>query len=253
MFRNIKIAGLCLASMLVVGMALAGNAAAAPLWLVCLEGSGLTKYESSTCLKAASGGKWQSLGVRAGQEITVKLVAISILLTDTKAPVLGEVTVKCSSAGSRGEGVIKASGEGEIRVAEYENAKADCSEEKGCPEVKTVKGVNLPWKIKLFTGTNGEPLTKIEPGNSAGKEPGWEVTCLKEPIVGEVTDVCTSPKGEEEQARLVNTKSASELLVTSLFEENVLATCTQGKEKAGKVKGSIAILLPGGALSINPV
>jgi hypothetical protein len=244
-FKNIKIAGLCLASMLVMGMALAGNAAAALLWLVCLEGSGLTKYESSTCLKAASGGKWQSVGVT--KEVTVKLLVISILLADTKVPILGEVIANCPDIGSRGEGVIKANGEGEIRVAEYTAAGAkECKDEKGnCPEFTAVKAVGLPWKTKIFVGTNGEPLTKIE-----GKEIGWEVKCN---ILGGITDTCTSPAGEEEQVKLVNLKSATELLVAALFEENIKATCTQGGAKAGSVKGIIANLLPGGALSINPV
>jgi hypothetical protein len=247
---RLKIAGLALASMLVMGMAVTGSASAALLWLVCLEGSGLTKYESSTCLKAASGGKWQSLGVPTGASISVKLLVISILLIDTKVPILGEVSVKCSNAGSRGRGLIKPNGEGEIIVAEYENPEANCKEEKGCPKVTKVKGVHLPWKVKLFVGANGEPLSKIEPING---EPGWEVTCAEEPLVGEVTDVCETPKGEEEQVRFLNSKSATELLVIALFEENIKSTCSQGKEKAGVVKGSVAILLPGGALSINPV
>jgi len=253
-FRNIKIAGLCLASMLVMSMALAGTASAAGLlWLVCLEGSGLTKYESSTCLKAASGGKWQSVGVT--KEVTVKLLVISLLLADTKVPILGEVVANCPNEGSIGEGVIKANGEGEIRAAGYTAAAAKkCKDEKGnCPEFTEVRGVNLPWITNIIKGANGEPLTKIEPtaaNREAKKEPGWEVKCN---ILGGISDVCTSPAKEEEQARLVNLKSTTELLVAALFEEKVKATCTQGGAKAGEVKGIIAILLPGGALSINPV
>ena len=248
--RSIKIAGLALASMLVMSMAATGSASAALLWLVCLEGSGLTKYESSKCLKAASGGKWQSQGLKCCQRVTVKLVAISILLID-KETLVGEVAVKCSNAGSRGEGAIESGGTGEITVAEYENPKANCASEKGCEAgtVKKVKGVNLPWVTEIFT-TEGKRLSKLKAG-VAGKEPGWEVEC--EVLKIATTDVCTSPKGEEEQVRLVNTTSSTELLVTALFEEKFKAECTQSKKKSGEVKGSIAILLPGGALSINSV
>jgi len=242
-----KTACLCFASVLMMSMALAGTASAAELlWLVCLEGSGLTKYESSTCLKAASGGKWQSVGVT--KEVTVKVTAISILLADTKTT-LGKIVVNCSSAGSRGEGVIKSNGEGEIRVAEYTGTvSSECKdEEKVCPEVTALKGANLPWKTKIFVGTNGEPLTKIEPGSS-GKQPGWEVTCKD---IINVTDTCTSNAKEEEEARLVNFKSATELLVIGLFQTAHKAHCTQSGENTGEVKGSVAILLPGGALSIT--
>ena len=47
--KHLKIAGLCLVSLLAMGMALAGNASAAPLlWLLCLKegtsGVAPTKY-----------------------------------------------------------------------------------------------------------------------------------------------------------------------------------------------------------------
>ncbi len=239
---------LCLATMLLAGMALAGNAAAALLWLVCLEGTGLTKYETSKCSKVSGTGKWQSLGVRSGQEITVKLTVISILLTDKKTA-LGEVVANCPSTGSVGEGIVKAGGEGEIRVAEYTSAGAKaCKDEKGnCTEFTHVKGVNLPWIINIEEGPGGVALTSIKP-HAGGGRPGWSVTCK---TIIEVTDECTSPTGEEEKARLVSEISAAELLVLASFEEKIKSECTQSKEKTGEVKGSIAILLPGGALSIN--
>ena len=247
MLKLLQIAGLCLASLLVMSMALAGNASAVLLWLVCLEGAGLTKYESSTCLKASSSGKWQSLGVRSGQKITVKITAISLLLTDTSTA-LGKVVANCSSAGSRGEGIIEPNGEGEVRVAEYSAPKTNCTDEENhCGEFTKVRGANLPWKIKLFVGTNGEPLTKIEP-HTGGEQPGWEVTCK---ALIEITDKCVSASGAEEEIRFKNTISTTELLVLGLFEQAHSANCSQGGNGAGSVKGSIAVLLPGGALSIR--
>ncbi len=245
---RIKIAGLALASMLVMSMAVTGSASAAPLWLVCLEGSGLTKYTNSKCLTAGSG-NWQSVGVT--KAVTVKLVAISILLIDKTVPFQGEVIVRCSSKGSRGEGIVEPGGKGQVTVAEVENPKENCSSEKGCKAgtVKHARGAHLPWNIAIFT-TEGKQLTKIT-AHAGGEQPGWEVECETEIGIA-ANDVCTSPEGNEESARLVNTFSSTELLVTALFEEKVKANCTIGGEKAGEVKGSIAILLPGGALSINP-
>jgi len=248
-FKSLKIAGLCLASMLVMGMALAGNASAALLWLVCLKGSGLTKYSSSKCSEASSTGEWQSLGVPSGKEITVKILVISLLLKDSKTAI-GEVVANCPNEGSRGEGVIKANGEGEITVAEYPAAAAKkCTDEKGhCPEFTLVKGINLPWVTNIEEGANKEPLTTIKP-HAGGGQPGWAIMCKD---IVEVTDECKAvASGEEEKAKLVNVVSSGELLVLSLFEEKQKAECTQSKEKTGEVKGTVAVLLPGGALSIN--
>lgn len=246
--RHLKIAGLAFASMLVMSMALAGTASAALLWLVCLEGSGLTKYENSKCLKAASGGKWQSVGVT--KEVTVKILVISILLTDPKTAI-GKVVANCPNEGSRGEGVVKANGEGEVRVAEYTaaGAKKCTDEEKNCPEFTSVKGVNLPWITNLEEGPGGVHLTTIKP-HAGGGQPGWAITCKD---IVNVTDECTSSEKEEEKLKLINTLSATELLVAALFERAHEANCTQSKEKTGTVTGILAILLPGGALSINPV
>ncbi len=246
---RIKIAGLALASMLVMSMAVTGSASAAPLWLVCLEGSGLTKYESSTCLKAASGGKWQSVGVT--KAVTVKMVAISILLIDRKVPIQGEVIVRCSSKGSRGEGIVEPGGKGQITVAEVEKPGENCSSEKGCKAgtVKHMRAAHLPWLIAIFT-TEGKQLTKIAP-HAGGEQPGWEVECETEIGIA-ANDVCATGEGNEESVRLVNTFSSTELLVTALFEEKAKINCTIGGNSAGEIKGSVAILLPGGALSINP-
>jgi hypothetical protein len=245
--RSIKIAGLALASILVMGMALAGSASAALLWLVCLEGSGLTKYESSTCLKASSGGKWQSVGVT--KAVTVKLLVISLLLADTKTAI-GEMVANCPDEGSIGEGVIKANGEGEITAFEYTTAGAKkCTDEKkNCPEFTSFKAVNMPWIFNIEEGPGGEALTTIKP-HAGGGQPGWAMTCKD---IVNITDECTTNEKEEEKLKLVNRISATELLVAALFESAHEAQCTQSKEKTGRLSGIVAILLPGGALSRNP-
>ncbi len=248
--KHLKIAGLCLASMLVMGMALAGNASAALLWLVCLEGSGLTKYSNSKCLTAESGGKWQSLGIPAGTSITVHILAFSILLSDLKAPIVGNVSVRCGMTGSIGEGTIEAGGKGTVTVAKYEKASEHCSGETNCETVEKLEGVHLPWLTEIFT-TEGKQLTKIKSKKpEAGNEPGWEVECKVDGIAGN-KDICENESGKEEQIILKNSVQ-TELLVAGLFAELNKATCEKGGAKSGLVKGLIAILLPGGALSINP-
>jgi hypothetical protein len=245
--KRLSIAGLCLVSMLLASMAAAGTASAALLWLVCLEGSGLTKYESSTCLKASGTGKWQSLGVPAGASITVKILVFSILLSDEKVPIIGKSAVRCGMNGSRGEGTIEENGKGKVLVAEYENSKVNCSSEEGCGTVLKLRGIHLPWKTEIFT-TESKELTKIKNGGNG--EPGWEVEC--EPFAGiKESDKCESVAGEEEQVVLHNVVSATELLVAGLFETSHKAKCSLGGAGSGLVKGLIAILLPGGALSIR--
>ncbi len=248
--RHLKIAGLCFASMLVMGMALAGNASAAPLWLVCLEGSGLTKYSNSKCLTAESGGKWQSLGIPAGTSITVKMLAFSLLMGDSKAPIIGEVSFRCSMEGNIGEGTIEAGGKGVITKAEIIEPSKDCSGEKNCEKVEETEAVHLPWLIEIFT-TEGKQLTKIKSKKpESGNEPGWEIECEVDGIAGN-KDVCETESGKEEQAILKNSVQ-TELLVTSLAAELHKQECEKGGKESGFIKGFGAISLPGGALSINP-
>jgi hypothetical protein len=252
MIRTAKVAGLCLASMLVMGMALAGTASATELlWLVCLKGTGLTRYTNSRCLEAGSG-EWQSEGVPTEKSITVKILAISIVLRDTGSA--AKSAVSCFENGSVGLGLIGPNGTGEIKEARYENAKANCRGVEGCEKegVEKVEGVNLPWKQELVVGANGKPLGRILPGPS-GKLPGYEVKCK---VAGlPVTDICEEEKGFPEEVELINevTKNPEgvlELLVRSRFQEVGHAKCSIGGANASKILGLTAVLLPGGALSI---
>jgi hypothetical protein len=252
--RRLNLAALCLGTILVMSMALAGSAAAAPLWLVCLEGSGLTKYESSKCLKASGTGKWQSVGVPAGKTITVKLVVLTLLLKDTST-LLGESEVQCYGKGTRGEGVIEEGGKGTIRAFEVEKPTENCRGIKTCKEkeVEEVKGVNLPWKTEVVEEGGGF-VTKILAGVS-GKEPGWKVTCKTS--IGSQSDECLIESASvAEQLALINevtkTSGTEELLVKAHFTSNGEGKCSIGGAKASEITGKLAILLPGGALSIGP-
>ncbi len=248
MFKSMKIAGLCLASMLLVGMALAGSANAAPLWLLCLEGSAsTTKYSSNQCSKVESSGKWESVALGTKSDtVNIKAFTLSLLDEGTGA----EIT--CDGAGTVGTGLIESSNKGVTRVAEVTKPSTNCVLTKaailGCTETKNieeVKGANLPWATEIVA--NGTKLeTKIKKGPGAAGEPGWKVKC------GGVEDVCTSPAGEEEGVELVNLESAGVLLVKGRFEELHKANCTVGGNKKGRVRGLLAILLSkGSGLSIN--
>jgi hypothetical protein len=243
--------------MLVMGMALAGNAAAALLWLVCLKGVGLTKYENSKCLKANGGppseNGWQSLGLLPGQSITVKILVISLKLEDSKT-LLGASGAKCpNSPELTGIGLIEPPNKGKILVAKMLKAGA-CAGFGGCKEIEELEGENLSWETEIVEGPGGAPLTKIK-SHSGGGKPGWKVKCST--IAGPMTDICEEESAPEEVKLTFgevteNPEKIKELLIRGLFQEN-RAHCTLGGAGAGRVSGTVAILLPGGALSINKV
>jgi hypothetical protein len=255
--KYLKIMGLCLVSMLVMGMALAGNASAAPLWLLCLPNA-KGKFLDPACLKAGEG-KWESesLGTRTDK---VVLVGMTIRVEDSKT-LLGKSTIQCGHG--VGAGVVGPGNLGLITEAKVNTPGTECeSVEGGCKkgEVEKVSGVNLPWQTEIFE-TEKKFFTKIE-ATGSGKEPGWEVACNT--IGGKKTDLCAVEAGKPEIKELVNKKSGpkeEELLVLSTFERKTMLKCTEGGAEAGLVFGAVAILLakpnanePSGlGLSINGV
>jgi hypothetical protein len=253
--RYLKIAGLCLASMLVMGMALAGNASALPLWLVCLEagveGSPPTKYTSNQCTKAAAGnnGKWQSLGLPCCRNDTVRLLAFSLRLVDN-GTFGGATAVKCN-LGGRASGVILNRNRGVISLARVEEVGKNCERvsNEACKGIVSIEGRNLPWETEIEE-VEGKFLTKIKKGEGAAGEPGWAVTC--ETIIGNKTDECTNPVGKEEKVELPQGVTGGILLVLARFEGANKANCSEGGTEKGEVAGLAAILLTNGnGLSIN--
>lgn len=232
--KHLKIAGLWLASMLVMGMALAGTAAATPAWLVCKEGTGSTKYSSNQCTEAEATGKWQWSGLSAGEKETVKIVGFTLTLKDTKT-LLGEVEVQCFGKGFRGEGIAEAAGKGEITVAEVEKPKENCVGRKICKEkeVEEVKGAHLPWNTEVV----GDETTLA---NSGAGEPGWTIKC--DTSLGSQTDTCESEGKEYEEVGLLDEVSAGVSLVAGLLENVHKAKCSVGGAGAGEDVGSLAIL-----------
>jgi hypothetical protein len=233
--KHLKMAGLCLVSLFVVSMAMAGSASAALLWLVCLEGSGLTKYSSNQCNSAEAGGKWQSLSLPSSD--TVRLLAFSLRLEDTGTG----AQVECPDAGTVGWGLIEPSNKGLIKVAEVREPAVNCKLLKpaiiSCREtanIEVIEGVNLPWKTEIFT-TEGKSLTQIA-ASTAGKEPGWKTRC------GGATDECVSTGTTKlESVELNNEVTKGVLLVRARFEEAHPAKCSALGGETGHVKGLIAI------------
>jgi hypothetical protein len=240
--KYLKIAGLCFASMLVLGMALAGNASAAPLWLLCLEGTGLTKYSNDQCTTAETGGKFQSEGLPSGGTATVRLLNFTLILTDLAAgPLKEKSTVVCDGAGSRGAGIIEGTNKDIIRAAELENAKTNCARTEGsckAGEVEKVQGVDLPWKTELYE-TESKARTKILSDGSG--EPGWSITCNT--VLGSKTDECTSESGSPFELGLSNKVSSLVLLVLYITFNILRGACTQGGVGAFRASVEGAFLL----------
>jgi len=246
--KFVKIAGLCLASMLMMSMALAGTATAAVLWLPCLEGkegSLPTKYTSNQCTTAAASnnGKWElvSLGTKSD---TVKAVATSLRLEDAKGELGAAVIVKCGLV-TGGTGYIEGSNL-IVTSAVAPNPGTECEAEgtgifKACKtsNLTQVEGVHTPWKVEI-TASGGTYTGKIQPDGNG--EPAWKVVCAS------ATDTCESEGAGTlvETSGSAGTVSAGVLLVLAKFKTPNAGKCSVGGAKQGHVAGSTLILLNSG-------
>lgn len=229
----IKIVGLCLASMLVVGMAITATASAAPVWETCKEGASGTKYSESQCVTAESSGKWAWEEVK-GTEPATSLGTLRLI--DDKVPIEGEVEVICTGEGIGSVGPGKFS-----RTNEILNIK--CSPGKNCIEVtKATKPLNLPWQGEL-EAVGAEVRNNIRAVN--GKGAGWSVTCKTKLATAEVE--CTTETGRTTLSRN-NTFGPSgfrELLVLLTFPTRAKSedgSCSLGGAESALVLGSISLL-----------
>ncbi len=245
MKHMIKIVGLCLASMLVMGMALTATASAAPHWLVCLPfttGSTATRYETHQCKTAGREGGWEWSELKG----TEKVVSNGTLtLTDTKISSLlgGPVTVQCSGTD---EGTIGPKNLDVTTGIKVTACNIVSGKEGGCKKlVKNAEPVGLPWQTEVFEteGTLRDKLTEDGKG-----QPGWDVDC--ETAIGSLEDTCKT-EAKKEGTTLLENKSTpgveGELLVLATFEKKSgKAECSVGGKEAGEVIGSLANLLANG-------
>jgi hypothetical protein len=234
--KHLKIAGLCLVSLLAVGMALTGTAQAR--WEQCTKGVANseppTKWTSNQCSAASKAGEWNWREVSSTEEVRIKG---SIKMVDTKTPA-GTSEVECSSeaVGSVGPGQV-------ARITEIKTSAAQCRAIKVCENVEASEARNLPWQVEVYD-TEGRTLSKYM-GTGHG-ETGWKITC-KEPILGSVTDECVVETGKPESARLENEASGTELLVLATPQQLTKQKCTQGGAKSGEITGKTAILSANGS------
>jgi hypothetical protein len=252
--KFVKIAGLCLASML-ASMALAGTVSAAtPLWLLCLPWTNSpTKYTTNQCKTAGEGSpsSWESVSIGTKSD-TVRILLLSLRLEDEKGELGAAVRVKCNHV--KGFGLISNRNLLLIFKAEVEVPKEECEGEgtglfKVCKKegLEEVRGTNLPWRVEVYEETEGKYISNILA--NGGGEPGWKVKCAG------VEDTCTSEAGKPVKVSGVNALTeegtTSTLLVFAQFLKN-RGSCTVGGKEAGSVVGWLAILLyNGNGLSLN--
>ncbi len=234
--KSIRIAGLCLAAVFVMSMVAAGTASAAPHWEVCLATGGTgTKYSTSQCIKAESGGKyeWSELN---GTEATV--TPATLTLATTNVPIVGEVVIECSGTGtgSVGPGSL-------ARTTSLKTEK--CTAGKNCEKVeKNTEAVNLPWATELKE-TEGVIHGTLRKGTGAAGPPGWRATCK---VLGTVQEnECTSETALLILSNRNSPGTVGPLLVLADYEHpnKMLAPCTVSGTK-GDVLGSIALFLVSG-------
>jgi hypothetical protein len=236
--KHLKVAGLCLVSMLMMSMAVsAATASAAPTWKGCLSGGSTTKYSNDGCVTAEAGGSWSWQEIKNTDKVTT--TGFTITLTDRNTAV-GRTTVICIAGGEE----VGTVGPGEfdrIEAAKVNEAKTNCRGTGGCKEkgVESVTGVNLPWQTKL-SEKEGKILDTIE--NSGKGEPGWKVEC--ESLLGKETDECVSEGAEKLESALLENKLTNGVqLVLAKFETAHKAKCSKGGVESGEVAGLGAILL----------
>jgi hypothetical protein len=229
-----KIAGLCLASMLLLGMAITATASAAPHWLQCREGTAgvlPTKYTEHQCVEAnQSTGKWE------WQEVTgtEKVKSIGTLkLTDKKASILGETSILCSGTNEGSVGPSKFSRTTSITATSCTIEKAG-----GCESlIGLAKPIHLPWQGELIE-TENEVRNVIKEGT--GGNPGWETEC--ETLEGKKKDVCESEgAGKEEILNAENKATSLLLLVLLRFLPRRKGKCSLGGKEEGEVAGNVAL------------
>jgi len=209
-----KIAGLCLASMLVLGMAIASSASA-HAWLQCRENAGSgTKWTESKCATAGASGKWEwtelTTTEKAQGEGTLVQKDTNI---DSKT-----VTVQCAGTD-----------EGTIGPKQFDRiikvTTVGCSNVENCGGTIHAEAVNLPWQTELFE-TEGKIRDSIV-SEVSGKKPGWKVTCTG------VSDVCEA-----------NTTTATENVqstgaVNAIFDSKSAKALCSDKTESGEVTGKI--------------
>jgi hypothetical protein len=254
--KHLKIAGLCLLSMLVTGMALAGNASAALLWLLCLpKSTGLFSNPGCTTLNDARAGSWESESISNRTDLAVGR-GFTIRLEDTGA-IGGSSAIRCSGPGLVSEVTLESGGRGKITKAEIGNPKTECERvEGGCKadEIEKAEAVNMPWETEVFE-TEKKLLTYISSSFATEKEPGWVFECNT--LLGKQVDTCVSPSRKLLELallenRIIKNGGVEELLIYSAARKSNSQHCSQSGSNTGHIEAYGAILLSSDASPLVP-
>jgi hypothetical protein len=229
--------GLCLAAMFAMSMVASATASAAPVWEHCTKGpvnAQPTKYSEHGCSTLAqSTGEWNWREVNGTEEIRIKG---SLLLSDTKVPIVGTVSIECSG---EGEGFVGP--KNHDRITKIETSPAQCVINKNCEKIEAVEARDLPWQTEVYE-TEGKQLDNISAAGAG--EPGWKVECKVLGLVEE--DICTQEASKPESLVLLNKATTvgteTQLLVLATFQHLRKAKCKVGGVESGEVKGSVALL-----------
>ncbi len=160
--QYMKVAGLCLVALLLMSMAVAATATAAPHWGTCEKGASGTKFAEEECGEAAGKGEWAWSEIKGTENSEGRA---TLLLVDEA--IKAEVACTGLFEGSFGPG----------KYSRIETAKYECTALKGC-ESGTAKAIdkNLPWQEELFE-TEGAAEQVTDKGKSEKEEPELDVTC----------------------------------------------------------------------------
>jgi hypothetical protein len=234
-----KIAGLCLASMLLLGMALTATASAAtPVWEQCTTEMTIptTKYTEHQCLEAKSGSGWQWNEVKGTEK--VKSTG-TLRLADKKASILGETSLQCGGTDEGSVGPKQFS-----RVTSITASSCTLIKAGGCEKLIGVAiARNLPWQGELIE--TEKEVRNVITETASGKPPGWETEC--ETLEGKKKDECTNEgAGKEEITNAENKATSLLLLVLLRFFPRRKADCTLGGKEQGEVVGNVALFAENG-------
>ena len=208
--------------------AVAASAASAvpPSWGACAAGTPETK---PPCLNSS-----EKL-VELTSALAVKSKG-TLSLTDTKVPLVGSVTVKCTGTDAGTIGPEKADSITEIyETSGSKKIKCTSSQCTGTPEAEAV---HLPWTTELVEVTNkkGEKEIRDLIKNSGAGVPGWAVKCT---ILGVTkTDECTAASSTK------TTNTASGNVAAEFEKESPKANCSLGGTGSGEVNGTDTIEHP---------
>ncbi len=225
--KHLKIAGLCLVAVFVMGMVVsASTATAAPVWEQCRTEKEPkeppTRWSNSRCSVASSTGGWQWRELKTTEQVSTQA---TLTLIDKKATG-GESAIQC---GGTDNGWI---GPGKLdQIASISVIASNCKRVTGlCLTVEEIKAIHLPWQTELFE-TEGRIRDKITETGTNG-QPGWKVKCSG------VEDVCETVAGKEQSILMSNEQSTGVVLGEPDAKSGTVK-CSIGGAASGEVRGIV--------------